>query len=660
MYTPVINNNSTSLTVYINKFVDQQPITVTVEKGIKGDTGDVNPLMPILVAEAQAAANAAVAAASVANSYAQYAANVSVEVVSAIATVEALTAQTESNAQFVYTVSQEVQANSDSVYANSIYVVSLANIVFTDAQAVEANAAYVTSIANQVVANAAYTYSLSQATAGLAAFVTNVSNQVVANAQAVEANAVYVYGIAQSISSNSATILANAEAFSSNASNITSGTLAEPRLPYRMDQNVTTTSSVQFKDLQLSGTLTIGSNVNIISANNLYITDNMIYMNADAYNVNPDIGLAAGYYDGTYHHTGFFRDHTNGTWKVFDNYKPEPDDSIYIDQSNSTFHLANFMANTIFVGNNSVYGTITTTNFTGTANNATYAFGKTEANLNANSATYLGGNPSSYFAANSSLANYYLATNPAGYITSSDSANSATYLGGKLEANLNVNSAVYATNANSATYLNGFQSSYFAANSSIANYYLATNPAGYITSSASITGSANNTTYAFGKTEANLNVNSAVYSTNSSFAFTANNTVNLNGQPASYYSNATNIGTGTLAWERLPTVRVVSITDAISITVNADITDVATQINTQVAGTLTINAPTGTPRDGQKFILKIKSSAVQIFSWDVTFGGSRDMTLPSYTSGSSLIDYMGFQYDSISTKWHMLAKNFGF
>ena len=617
MYTPVINNNSTSLTVYINKFVDQQPITVTVEKGIKGDTGDVNPLMPILVAEAQAAANAAVAAASAANSYAQYAANVSVEVVSAIATVEALTAQTESNAQFVYTVSQEVQANSDSVYANSIYVVSLANIVFTDAQAVEANAAYVTSIANQVVANAAYTYSLSQATAGLAAFVTNVSNQVVANAQAVEANAVYVYGIAnqvvanaqaveanavyvygiaQSISSNSATILANAEAFSSNASNITSGTLAEPRLPYRMDQNVTTTSSVQFKDLQLSGTLTIGSNVNIISANNLYITDNMIYMNADAYNVNPDIGLAAGYYDGTYHHTGFFRDHTNGTWKVFDNYKPEPDDSIYIDQSNSTFHLANFMANTIFVGNNSVYGTITTTNFTGTANNATYAFGKTEANLNANSATYLGGNPSSYFAANSSLANYYLATNPAGYITSS----------------------------------------------------------------ASITGSANNTTYAFGKTEANLNVNSAVYSTNSSFAFTANNTVNLNGQPASYYSNATNIGTGTLAWERLPTVRVVSITDAISITVNADITDVATQINTQVAGTLTINAPTGTPRDGQKFILKIKSSAVQIFSWDVTFGGSRDMTLPSYTSGSSLIDYMGFQYDSISTKWHMIAKNFGF
>ena len=58
--------------------------------------------------------------------------------------------------------------------------------------------------------------------------------------------------------------------------------------------------------------------------------------------------------------------------------------------------------------------------------------------------------------------------------------------------------------------------------------------------------SANNTTYVNGKTESNLNVNSAATATN------ANNTTYLNGQLASYYTNATNITTGTLPWAQAP------------------------------------------------------------------------------------------------------------
>jgi hypothetical protein len=106
--------------------------------------------------------------------------------------------------------------------------------------------------------------------------------------------------------------------------------------------------------------------------------------------------------------------------------------------------------------------------------------------------------------------------------------------------------------------------------------------------------------------------------------------------------------------------RVVSIADGTSITVNTDITDIATQINTQAAGTLTINAPTGTATNGEKFILRIKSTNVQTFSWNAAFGGSVDMALPTATSGSSLTDYLGFQYDSTAAEWHMIAKNFGF
>jgi hypothetical protein len=86
---------------------------------------------------------------------------------------------------------------------------------------------------------------------------------------------------------------------------------------------------------------------------------------------NPDLGFAFGYNDGSYHHGGFFRDASDGIFKVFDNYGPEPDESVFIDTANTTFHLANFQANVIYAGNTTVFSTINTTSFSGTANNAT-------------------------------------------------------------------------------------------------------------------------------------------------------------------------------------------------------------------------------------------------------------------------------------------------
>jgi hypothetical protein len=106
--------------------------------------------------------------------------------------------------------------------------------------------------------------------------------------------------------------------------------------------------------------------------------------------------------------------------------------------------------------------------------------------------------------------------------------------------------------------------------------------------------------------------------------------------------------------------RVVSIADATSITVDADTTDVATQANTQAAGTLTVNAPTGTPVNGQKFILRLSSTSVQTFSWNAIFAGSTDLALPTSSTGSGKYDYVGFIYNSTATKWQLLAKVFGF
>jgi hypothetical protein len=174
-----------------------------------------------------------------------------------------------------------------------------------------------------------------------------------------------------------------------------------------MDQNLTTTNNVIFGNLTLTGNLNIGSNVNVIGANNLSIIDNMIYLNANNTVDNPDLGFAANYNDGTYHHTGFFRDASDGYWKVFDNYDPEPDANVYIDTTNTSFHLANFQANSIALGNTSTNWAVINTSgiFAGSTlvGNSTGAYGKTEGSLNVNNATTAYGKTEGNLNVNSAL-----------------------------------------------------------------------------------------------------------------------------------------------------------------------------------------------------------------------------------------------------------------
>lgn len=105
--------------------------------------------------------------------------------------------------------------------------------------------------------------------------------------------------------------------------------------------------------------------------------------------------------------------------------------------------------------------------------------------------------------------------------------------------------------------------------------------------------------------------------------------------------------------------RVVVITNATSITIDADTTDMATQANTQTAGTLTVNAPTGTPSNGQKLMLRLRSTNVQTFSWNAIFQGGTT-PLPTTSSGSSQYDYYGFIYNSTATKWQVVGSATGF
>jgi hypothetical protein len=100
--------------------------------------------------------------------------------------------------------------------------------------------------------------------------------------------------------------------------------------------------------------------------------------------------------------------------------------------------------------------------------------------------------------------------------------------------------------------------------------------------------------------------------------------------------------------------------DGTSISFSCDDTDLVTHANTQAAGTLTINAPTGTPYNGQKIIIRIRSTNAQTLSFNAIYTASTDVSMPSATSGSSKYDYLGFIYNSTAVKWQLVAKVFGF
>jgi hypothetical protein len=152
-------------------------------------------------------------------------------------------------------------------------------------------------------------------------------------------------------------------------------------------QSVDTTSNVTFAGLTVNGPINFYGNVTTHSSNNLSISDNMIYLNANSDVSNPDLGFAGNYNDGSYHHAGFFRDATDGTWKVFDNYSPEPDANIFIDTSHATFRLANIAATKVtsnLVGNVTGYvssiSNFTTSNLT-EGNNLYYSNARLLANV---------------------------------------------------------------------------------------------------------------------------------------------------------------------------------------------------------------------------------------------------------------------------------------
>ena len=97
--------------------------------------------------------------------------------------------------------------------------------------------------------------------------------------------------------------------------------------------------------------------------------------------------------------------------------------------------------------------------------------------------------------------------------------------------------------------------------------------------------------------------------------------------------------------------RVTSITSASSITPDIDTTDMYAV--TALAETLTVNAPTGTPSDGQQLILRIKTdSTLRAISFNSIFQKT-NVDLPfSLNSGSA--GYYTFIYNGVEEEWDIV------
>lgn len=123
---------------------------------------------------------------------------------------------------------------------------------------------------------------------------------------------------------------------------------------YTADLGVGTSDSPTFTNLTATGNAVIEGNLTVqgttttIEATNLAIADNMIYLNDGNTTANIDLGIAGNYNDGTYAHTGLFRDASDGRWKFYDSYTPEPDAATDIDTGHASFTLADVQGSTFY------------------------------------------------------------------------------------------------------------------------------------------------------------------------------------------------------------------------------------------------------------------------------------------------------------------------
>lgn len=120
-------------------------------------------------------------------------------------------------------------------------------------------------------------------------------------------------------------------------------------------------------------------------------------------------------------------------------------------------------------------------------------------------------------------------------------------------------------------------------------------------------------------------------------------------------SNTANIAldTNTLTFtNKRVTLRVITATSSSTPTPTGDTADIWF-LSTLTVGA-TFAAPTGTPTDGQKLKVRVKSVAAQTLAWNAIYISSGVATLPTTSIAGKTIT-MQFEYDLAMTKWVLMA-----
>ena len=308
-----------------------------------------------------------------------------------------LSVATSANAVFATTANNALRFNGKQEAQ-----LSVANAVFADtsnnalrfngkqeAQLSVANAVFASTANNSLFSNSAsfvYGKQEAQLSVANAVFATTAGSVLGGNVSGTVATA------------NNALFLNGANSqFYTNATNITTGTLAEARLPFRMNQNVRTTDDVIFANGTFTGTVSIGGNLvltgNLISQNiqSLSVIDPLIKLGVN----NASDAIWGGFtfhYSGsgnTTNHAGLVRSPTTKEFILMSTFGDETAvaNNNTININDSSFTYANLQVNFLRIGNNTNTSTLSVTNYTGTANNATFAYGKQESQLIAGTAT---------------------------------------------------------------------------------------------------------------------------------------------------------------------------------------------------------------------------------------------------------------------------------
>lgn len=268
----------------------------------------------------------------------------------------------------------------DSVANTSVALVPTANNVKTayDA-AITANTNAQTAL---TAAGAAYTNAVSYTDTKIG----TANSAITGNAATAYTNAVSYtdtkIGTANTaMAANAAAAYTNATVFAANASNANNGTLAEARLPYRMNQNLRTSDSPSFANGSFTGSVSVGGDLtitgNLISTNvqSLTVTDPLIKLGFN----NPGDTYWGGFtfhYSGsgnTTNHAGLVRSPTSKEFILMSTFGDETAvaNNNTINIADPTFSYANLTVNILKSGNATVFSTINATSFDGTANNAT-------------------------------------------------------------------------------------------------------------------------------------------------------------------------------------------------------------------------------------------------------------------------------------------------